>query len=240
MNPACPARLLESLVHWASRDSLDIEGLGMKLADQLVSSGLVHDMADLYSLTAEELASLDRMGEKSAANLVAELDRSRSASLERFLTGLGIPGVGRVVASAIAMRFSDLDAVMNASEEDLSSVDGVGPVLAASVREFFSDRITRSMVQRLVAAGFSPESGGQSRGGSLNGLTVVFTGTLSLSRTEASRLAREAGATVTGSVSGRTDLVVAGEGAGGKLDRARSLGVRIVDENGFLDLLEEN
>jgi DNA ligase (NAD+) len=239
LNPSCPARLRESLQHWASRDALDIGGLGEKLADQLVSTGLVRDVPDLYRLSAGDLAGLERMGEKSASNLVGELDRSRSVDLERFLTGLGIPGIGRVTAGALAGRFGSIHALMEARSEELSSVEGIGPVLAESVRTFFTDPVTRGMVERLLEAGFDPEApSGPGRMGAMEGMTVVFTGTMGMSREEASRLARSAGATVTGSVSSRTDLVVAGENAGGKLEKAHSLGVRVVDEAGFLAILE--
>jgi DNA ligase (NAD+) len=239
LNPSCPARLRESLQHWASRDALDIEGLGERLADQLVSTGLVRDVPDLYRLTAADLAGLERMGGKSASNLIGELDRSRSVDLERFLTGLGIPGIGRVTAGALAVRFGSIGRLMEAPSEELSSVEGVGPVLAESVRTFFTDAVTMGLVERLLDAGFSPEAPScPGRTGAMEGMTVVFTGTMGMSREEASRLARDAGATVTGSVSARTDLVVAGENAGGKLEKAQGLGVRVVDEAGFLAILE--
>ena len=240
LNPSCPARLREGILHWASREGLDIEGLGVKLADQLVSNGLVHDIPGLYDLTVEALASLERMGEKSARNLVEELDRSRSVGLERFLTGLGIPGVGRAVSGYIALRFATLEDVMDSTPEELTEIEGIGPVLACSVHTFFTDPVTRRVVERLREAGFSPRTEALSASRVLEGLTIVFTGSLSISRTEAAALALRAGAHVTGSVSSRTDLVITGAGAGGKLDRARNLGIRIADESEFLDMLERN
>ena len=238
LNPSCPAQLTRGIVHWASRDALDIEGLGEKLAAALVDSGLVDDIAGLYDLTLEELQTLDRMGETSSKNLLEELDESRSASLSRFLTGLGIPGVGRTVGRLLAASLGRLSPLREASRERLMEIDGVGPVLADSLVGFFDDEVTAGLVDRLVAKGFDPgyEGGGE---GGLEGLTLVFTGSLSLSRDRAREMAEGAGARVTGSVSGNTDLVVAGPGAGSKLAKARSMGVRVVDEDTFLAMLED-
>lgn len=237
MNPSCPARLSESLFHWGSRDALDIEGLGSKLAEQLVDSGLVKGFQDLYRLTVDELAGLPRMGGKSAANLVRQLRDSTKADLRRFLTGLGIPGIGRTVAGSLAESFDDLGSLMDAGMDSLTSVEGVGPVLAGSLYRFFRDPVTRDVVEGLMEAGFDPKGGGPFRAGSLSGLTVVFTGSISIPRERARQLAEDAGAKVTGSVSSATDLVVAGPGAGSKLDRARELGIRVIDEEGFLAMV---
>ena len=230
MNPSCPARLRESLFHWASRNAMDIEGLGEKLCDQLVSKGMVTDIADLYSLTHEQLAGLERMGDLSARNLLSQLEQSRSRDLARFLAGLGIPGVGSTVAGLIASSFPDLSSLRTADSEQLREIDGIGPVLADSLMSFLSDPVTRRALERLVEAGFDPRARAGPATGSLQGLTIVFTGGISISRPEAKRMSEEAGARVTSSVSASTDLVVAGPGAGSKLDRARELGVRIVDE----------
>lgn len=239
MNPSCPARLRESLFHWGSRDALDIEGLGSKLSEQLVDTGLVDDVSDLYQLTREQLSSLDRMGEKSAENLRRQLEKSREAGLRRFLTGLGIPGVGRTVAGLLSDRFGDLNELMEADTETLTDIEGVGPVLAENLHRFFRDPVTRSVVERLLIAGFHPRGSSSGSGiKPLQGITLVFTGSISIPRDEARALAESAGARVTGSVSSKTDLVVAGPGAGGKLESARKLGIEIIDEREFLARVE--
>ncbi|MFO7950198.1 MAG: NAD-dependent DNA ligase LigA [Candidatus Fermentibacteraceae bacterium] len=237
LNPSCPAQLTKGIIHWAARDALDIEGLGEKLAAALVESGMVKDIPGLYDLTAEQLQSLERMGEVSSQNLLEELDRSRSADLPRFLTGLGIPGVGRTVGKLLAQSLGSLDSLREASRERLMETDGIGPVLADSLASFFEDPVTAGMVDGLLQKGFDPGYQG-STDGSLEGLTIVFTGSLTMSRDRAREMAEEAGARVTGSVSGSTDLVVAGQGAGAKLRKAEGLGVRVVDESAFMAMLE--
>ena len=239
LNPSCPAQIGKRIIHWASREAMDIEGLGEKLAAALVESGLVSDIAELYDLTAEELQSLERMGEVSSENLVEELDRSRSAELPRFLTGLGIPGVGRTVGRLLAESFGGLQPLRQAGRERLMEVEGIGPVLADSLASFFEDDVTSGLVDRLLARGFDPTFTRRQAGG-LEGLTLVFTGRLSVSRDEMRRRAEARGARVTGSVSGSTDLVVAGPGAGSKLARAEELDVRVLDEEEFHRLLEGN
>lgn len=239
MNPSCPARLRESILHWAARDAMDIRGLGERRVDQMMEAGMLRSLADIYLLDPVRVASLERMGDLSAARLSGQIDASRRPPLDRFLTGLGIPGVGRVTASAIATRFGTLDSVAGASEEEFRSVQGIGPVLAGSLVSFFSDPVTRRTVQDLRDAGVEPAGAAPSASGPLEGTVVVFTGTLSMPREEARRIAAAMGATVTESVSGRTGLVVAGSGAGSKLERARRLGIRIIDEAGFLRLAVE-
>ena len=239
MNPSCPARIRESLLHWASRGAMDIRGLGDALADRLVGSGLVRELADLYRLTAGDLSGIERMGARSASALVAQIDSSRSPSLERMLAGLGIPGVGRVAARSLAGVFGTLDCLAGASREQLMTVDGIGPVLAESLHLFFRDPVTRGGLDALLAAGVSPlaHAGGEGAAGRLSGLTIVFTGTMAVPREEATELAVRHGAKVTESVSSSTSLVVAGPGAGSKLERARELGVRVVDEAGFMEMI---
>ena len=239
MNPSCPARLRESLFHWGSRDALDIEGLGEKLATQLVDNGLVKDVAGLYDLTLQQLAGLDRMAEKSANNLLEELDRSLETDLQRFLTGLGIPGIGRTVAGLLSQRFQNIQELMEASQETFTEIDGIGPVLAENLHRFFHEDVTRSVMERLQERGFHPRGTAPEKGSKpLDGLTIVFTGALSIPRTRARAMAEEAGAKVTGSVSSNTDYVVAGEDAGGKLEKARDLGVEILNEHEFLRMLD--
>ncbi len=234
MNPSCPAKLRESLFHWGSRDALDIEGLGSKLAEQLVDKEIVRDVSDLYSITRSQLASLDRMGDKSAENLIEELEKSLNANLQRFITGLGIPGIGRTVSGLLSGRFSDLHEIMRADVDEFLTIEGIGPVLADNLYRFFNEKITRDVVNRLLNAGFRPGGSGVDGYKPLNGLTVVFTGGISLPRSEVRGMAEEAGAKVTGSVSIRTDIVVAGPGAGDKLKKARELGVEIISEDDFL------
>jgi DNA ligase (NAD+) len=235
MNPSCPAKIRESLFHWGCRDALDIEGLGRKLSEQLVDRGLVKDVSDLYRLTVQQLASLDRMGAISAKNLISELDKSRGTNLQRFITGLGIPGIGRTVSGLLADRFSDLNKIMDAGFDDFLSIEGIGPVLADNLQRFFSEKVTRDVVKRLLNAGFSPESSDTGYlEKPLQGLTLVFTGGISTPRPDARKMAEDAGAKVTGSVSSKTDLIVAGPGAGSKLRKAREMGIEIVDESEFL------
>ena len=238
----CAAQRKESLRHFASRRALDIEGLGEKLVDQLVDRDLVRAPSDLYALDAAQFAELERMGEKSAANLVEAIARSRRTTLPRLLHGLGIPDVGEATAQALAEHFGGLDALAAASLEQLQEVPDVGPAIAASVHGFFHTAAHRRELERLKAAGLAwPEQ--ESRAGAamprpLSGLTVVLTGTLSgYTREEASERLRALGAKVAGSVSAKTSYVVAGAEAGSKLDKAQSLGVPVVDESGLGELL---
>jgi DNA ligase (NAD+) len=233
MNFSCPARLRESILHWAGRDALDIEGLGGKLADRLVETGLVRDLSDLYRLKVADLSGLERMGDRSASKLVSVLDGSRTPALDRFITGLGVPGVGRVVARALAGRFGSIDAIAAARVRDLMSVPGVGPVLADSLARFFSDSVTSLALRRLLDAGVTPRHEAAWSQGLLDGQTIVFTGSLSMPRDEARAMAENLGARVTDSVTSKTTLVVAGPGAGSKLDRARALGIETIDEAEF-------
>jgi DNA ligase (NAD+) len=235
INPSCPARLKEGVLHWASREAMDIEGLGDRLAERLVDLGLVKDLADIYGLDGDALSRVDRMGERSSARLIGKISASRHAGLERVLAGLGIPGVGRVAASALSAAFGSMEAVAAAGAERLQGVEGIGPVLAGSLAAFFGSEVTGAVVQRLAEAGVEMGSRRSTpSSGRLSGIVVVFTGALSMSREDARRLAEQAGARVTDSISARTGLLVAGPGAGSKLERARELGVETVDEAGFL------
>jgi DNA ligase (NAD+) len=237
INPSCPARIRRSLQHWASRRALDIEGMGQKLCEQLVDSGMVHSIEDIYSLKYHELTNLENMGELKVSKLFAALKRSRRVSLSRFLTGLGIPGIGEVASRDIAAEFTTIEVLRNATEEELLAVKGVGPVAAASVRRFFTSPVTSVVVQHLLDAGFNPIEKSIERGTSLAGETVVFTGQLSLTRQDAGKIASAAGAKVTNSVSGSTTLLVAGKNAGSKLEKARKLGVKILSEDEFMVLV---
>jgi DNA ligase (NAD+) len=233
----CSAQRREALRHFASRRAMDIEGLGERLVEQLVDTGRVETPADLYSLTAEELAGLERLGGKSAANLVAALERSRRTTLPRFLFALGIRDVGEATALAIATHFGSLEALQSATLEEIEEVRDVGPVVAAHVRDFFAEERNRAVIDALRGHGVHWHEQAQRRaspGGPLAGETVVITGTLStMTRDEARDAARAAGATVTDSVSRKTTLLVVGAEAGSKLRKAQELGVAIVDEEGF-------
>jgi DNA ligase (NAD+) len=238
----CRAQRREALRHFASRRAMDIDGLGDKLLEQLVEVGRVETPADLYTLTAQELATLERMGEKSAANLVAALEHSKHTTLPRFLFALGIRDVGEATALALAEHFGQLEPLEAASLEDIQQVRDVGPVVAQHVRDFFAEARNLKVIAELREHGVTWPEIKRTRAaadGPLTGETVVITGTLSgMSREEAREAARAAGATVTDSVSRKTTLLVVGAEAGSKLRKAQELGVRIVDEAGFRKLLQ--
>jgi len=238
-NASCPAQLREKILHWASRGAMDVDGLGEALAQQLVDQGLVRDLADLYELDHATLAALERMGSQSAANLLAALDRSKQRGFRHVLFGLGIRYVGARAASILAESFPSLDALMDADRERLEAIDGVGPKVAEAIREFFDAAENRRLVERLGAHGVDlRRRGGPAAEGPLVGKTFVLTGSLAgFSREEAKAQIEARGGRVAGSVSGKTDYVVAGESPGGKLDRARELGVDVLDEAAFQALL---
>jgi DNA ligase (NAD+) len=238
----CQAQRREALRHFASRRAMDVEGLGDKLVEQLVEAGRVTTAADLFTLGAAELEELERMGPKSAANLVAALERSKETTLARFLFALGIRDVGEATALALAQHFGALDPLLAASVEDVQQVRDVGPVVAAHVRDFFDEPRNRAVIEQLRQSGVRwVEGRPAARGtadGPLSGETVVITGTLgSMTRDEAREAARAAGATVTDSVSKKTTLLVAGTEAGSKLRKAQELGIRVADEAEFLALI---
>jgi DNA ligase (NAD+) len=236
----CAAQRKEAVLHFAARRAVDIEGLGDKLVEQLVDAGIVRTLPDLYRLDADILAGLPRMAEKSAANLVAALEASKRTTLPRFLFGLGIRHVGESTARDLVLHFGGLDAIMAADEAALLEVDDVGPVVATSLRAFFDQPHNREVVEQLRAAGLGWEEGAPAVRAPrpLAGKTFVITGTLpTLSRDEAKNKLEAAGAKVAGSVSKKTDYVVAGTEAGSKLEKANLLGIAVIDEQGMLDIL---
>lgn len=238
----CPAQCKQALIHFAGRRAMDIEGLGDKLVEQLVAAGLVHTPADLYRLSAETLAGLERMGDKSAANLIAAIDASRQTSLNRFIFALGIRNVGEATARDLARHFGDLDGLMAADADALQNVPDVGPVVAASIVGFFAEAHNREVIAGLRAAGVRWPVGQPVVAAvqPLAGKTLVLTGTLAtLKRDDAKARIEAAGGKVAGSVSKKTDYVVAGDEAGSKLDKARELGVAVIDEAELLELLEK-
>lgn len=239
----CPAQRKQALLHFASRRAMDIEGLGDKLVDQLVDAGIVKTVPDLYRLGFTALAALERMGEKSATNLLAGIDKSKSTTLARFLYSLGIRQVGETTAKDLARHFGSIERLMDARVEELLEVPDVGPIVAQSIRHFFDQPHHRELVAQLQAAGIHwPEVAGQASDAPrpLLGKTLVLTGTLpTWSRDEAKERIEAAGGKVSGSVSKKTHFVVAGEEAGSKLDKARELGVPVIDEVGLRELLDE-
>ncbi len=241
VNPACPAMVREALRHFCSRRAMRIEGLGEKLVDQLVREGLLSDVASIYALAEDDLCRLDRWGEKSAANLLGEIERSKENDLSRLLFALGIRHVGEKAAATLARRFGSLDALSAAGEEELESVDEVGPNTAASVRAWFSHPRHRELVLKLRSRGvnFLSRQSRPAAEGPLAGKTVVLTGTLpDVTREEATRRLEAAGAKIAGSVSKKTGYVLAGEAAGSKLEKAKELGVPTVTWGEMLEILE--
>jgi DNA ligase (NAD+) len=238
-NAACPAQVYERVRHFASRGAMDIEGLGDVMAEQLTQLGIVRDIADVYALDGEKLARIPRMGERSIAKLLAAVEGSKQRGLARVLTGLGIRFVGEQTAAILAADFGSIDALAGASLEDLQRSDGIGPEVAASVRLFFEQPANAAMVERLKAAGVVLEGASRrASGGRFEGKTFVLTGTLpTMTREAATELIEAHGGKVTGSVSRKTDYVVAGAEAGSKLVKARELGIAVLDEDGLRALL---
>lgn len=238
----CPAQRKEGIKHFASRLALDIDGLGDKLVEQMVDQGLIATSADLFALSVTDIASLERMGEKSAANLVAALEASKETTLAKFIYALGIRDVGEATAAALAQHFADLQALIKAGPEELEQVDDVGPIVAGRILEFFADADNLKIVTQLIEAGVrwpAIEKGANSE--LLKGQTWVLTGTLtSLSRNEAKAILVGMGAKVAGSVSAKTHQVVAGPGAGSKLEKAQKLNLPVMDEEEFLQYLQQH
>ncbi|HEY0721507.1 MAG TPA: NAD-dependent DNA ligase LigA, partial [Gammaproteobacteria bacterium] len=236
----CAAQRKEAIKHFAGRRAMDIDGLGDKLVEQLADEGLIHDVGDLYRLTHAQLAGLERMGDKSAANLLAAIEKSRHTTLPRFLLALGIPEVGEATAQTLARHFGDLDAIMAVDETALQQVQDVGPVVAQSIHTFFQQPHNREVIAKLIAAGISwPKQARTIAHQPLAGKTFVLTGTLAtMTRDEAKARLEALGAKVSGSVSKKTSFVVAGEEAGSKLDKANDLGIEVLDEAAFLAMLD--
>ncbi len=238
INANCPAKLLGTILHFASRGVMNIEGMGDSLVTQLIEKGLVKNVADIYSLTKKHLLSLERFADKSAQNILDEIDNSKKLPLERVIYGLGIRFVGERTAQFLAEHFGSMEALENASIEELQDVNEVGPRIAESIAEFFSIPANRKLVERLREAGLTLKGKKKERGTKLAGKTFVLTGTLAkYSRDEAKKMIEDAGGRVSGSVSKKTDYVVAGSDAGSKLDKAKELGVAVIDEKEMESLL---
>jgi len=241
INTNCPARLKESVLHFAARGVMDIDGMGDVLVDQLVTRGIVKSVADIYDLTLPQLLELDRMGQKSAEKVLRNIDASRKQPLPRVLNGLGIPFVGERTAQILADTFGRLDTIAGADEEKLQEAEEVGPKVSESIRQFFHERRNRELVERLRQAGltFEHQIKQKKTSGPLAGKVFVLTGTLpNLAREEAKARIESAGGKVTSSVSKKTDYVVAGADPGSKLDKANSLGVAVIGEPELLALLQ--
>jgi DNA ligase (NAD+) len=237
VNANCPAKLRETILHFASRGVMNIDGMGEALVNQLSDRGLVKDVADIYKLTKADLLSLERMGDKSAQNVLDEIDASKKLPLERVIYGLGTRFVGERTAQFLAEHFGSMDALMNASEEELQQVNEVGPRIAQSIAEFFQEKKNRELVEELRKAGLTFTGTRKERGTKLAGKTFVLTGTLTRPRDLVKKMIEDAGGRVAGSVSKKTDYVVAGTDAGSKLDKAKELGVSVIGENDLDKLL---
>ena len=238
-NPECPAQALRNIIHFASRDAMDIDGLGKAIAAQLVEKGYVKNAADLYTLHREQLLTLDKFKEKSADNLLQAIENSKRAGLARLLFGLGVRNIGDKAAALLAERFGTMAMLRAATQEEIAAIDGFGGVMAQSLVDFFASEGTADLLERLEKAGVDMQDHSAPKGDVLKGLTLVVTGTLpNLSRSEAEALIVQNGGKAAGSVSKKTSYVVAGESAGSKLTKAQTLGIPVLDEAGLLHLIE--
>ena len=239
-NPACPAQTSRSITHFASKGAMNIDGLGPQVVELLLSEGKIRDIADLYTLKVEHIENLERMGKKSAENLVAAIEESKSRGLERLLYALGIRQVGEVAAEEIARKMQTLDALFEASVDDFTAIDDIGEITARALVEFFASDETRELCARFKELGIKTEAVGEMRLDKLEGLTFVLTGTLpTLTRDEASAMIKNMGGKVSGSVSKKTSYVVAGDEAGSKLTKARELGITVLSEDELLMMLNK-
>lgn len=236
----CPAQLVRNIIHFASKGAMDIDGLGPALIQSLIESGLIKSEADLYYLSEDDVASLDRMGKKSAENLIAAITKSKENDLSKLITALGIRHVGANSAKLIASRFKSMDALLAASADEIASIDDVGSIMAESIVEFLSQQQTVHTIGRLKAAGVNMECGAEAAGTKFAGMTFVLTGSLeNYTRSEAAAVIESLGGKVSSSVSKKTSIVVAGDEAGSKLDKAEKLGVKIIDEEEFSALISQ-
>ncbi|HLR25513.1 MAG TPA: helix-hairpin-helix domain-containing protein, partial [Fodinibius sp.] len=237
----CPPQIRQRIAHFASRDAMDIEGLGEKIVDQLVTEGLIQNYADLYKIDKEQLLPLDRMAEKSAQNLIDSIDQSREMPLDRLIYALGIRFVGKTVARDLAAAFETIHNLMEANEEQIAAIDAVGPTIAQSVSSFFNDPANVQMVRALEKAGLAFEAeSNEPASQKLAEKTFVLTGSLAtMTRNEATELIEKHGGKVTSSVSGNTDYLLAGESPGSKYEQAQDRDIPILTEGTFLDLIDE-
>src|SRR5687767_14130265 len=238
INQGCPAIVLQSITHFASRKAMDIEGLGWQTVEALLQSGLVTDYASVYELTDEQVANLERKGEKSARKLIANIEASKENELSRFIFALGIGMVGERAAKILADHYRSIDALMDATTDELVGIHEIGPKLADAITSYFAVPVNRERIQKMQRLGVKPKHVATATGDRLAGKTVVVTGTLNrFSRDEIHKLIEREGGKPSGSVSSKTSYLVAGDSAGSKLDKAKSLGVEVLSEDDFLALL---
>lgn len=243
LNPECPAKIVALLIHFTSRNAMNIDGLGEKIVTQLFEAGLLRRIPDIYTLTTQQLLPLERMADKKVQNLMRAIEASKNQPLDKLLFGLGIRHVGAKVAKMLAKQFNNMDEIMAHSVETLTRVNEVGDKIAVSIVRYFEDEENRAMIDQLKALGLKMELDAQNRtvtNSSFTNKTVVLTGTLSMPRNEAKKLLEEAGAKITGSISKKTDYLIAGESAGSKVTKAASLGVSVLTEDEFINLLKNN
>ncbi len=236
----CPARLFRTIVHFVSRDAMDIEGFGPALVEMMLDKGMLKNVADIYELSLEEIADLDRMGDKSASNLINAIEKSKTNSLEKLINSFGIRHIGLKSAKMLAKNFKDMDSLMNASYEELCQINEVGNIMAESTVKFFDNQQTKDLIERLKAVGVNMQSDyKENEDNRFAGMTFVLTGTLpTMSRNEASEIIENFGGKVSGSVSKKTTYVLAGEEAGSKLDKALELGINVIDEAQFMEMIK--
>ena len=240
-NTDCPAQLMRHLIHFVGRDAMDIDGLGPAVLEQLVNEGFVKSPADLYRLKAEDISSLERMAEKSANNLISAVEKSKENELYRLVFALGIRNIGLKAAKLLCENFTTIDDIMNAKAADFETIDGFGEVMALSIENYFSLDSTKELIADLKSLGLKMKSSApKSSGGIFSGKTFVLTGTLpTMKRSEASKIIEENGGKTSSSVSKKTSYVLAGEEAGSKLTKAQSLGITIISEEEFKEMLEK-
>lgn len=237
-NPKCPATLLRNIIHFASRQAMNIDGLGPAVVKLLVENNHIASSADLYYLNRDELTDLERMGEKSVDNLLRSIETSKSNDLSRLLFGLGIRNVGQKAAALICEKFNSIDALISASMEEISAISGIGPIIAQSVAEYFAQPQSLALIEQFRRAGVNLTSESKQKGIALEGLTFVLTGTLpTYTRDQAKEIIESMGGKVSSSVSKKTSYVLAGEDAGSKLTKAQTLGIPILDEEAFQQML---
>lgn len=240
VNPDCPAQTLRLLIHFCSRDAMDIEGLGIAILELLINEGLIHDAADIYTLKKEQLSTLERLGDKSADNLMRAIEKSKENDLSRLIFALGIRNIGQRAAALLAERFHDMDAILAASAEEIVAIEGFGQIMADSVVQYFSQEQSRVLIERMKEYGLNMRSKKERAGSQLEGKTIVLTGTLlTLKRSEAEKLIEAHGGKISSSVSKKTGLVLAGEDAGSKLKKANDLNIQVISEAEFLQMIEK-
>ncbi|HNX14986.1 MAG TPA: NAD-dependent DNA ligase LigA [Oscillospiraceae bacterium] len=238
-NPDCPAKRFREMIHFTEKSAMDIDGLGPAVLKALLDKGLVKDIADLYSLKKEDIAALDKKGEKSAQNLLGALEKSKKNDLWRLISGLGIRHVGETAAQDLALHFGTLDALKNAEVEEIARVEGIGGITAESIKGFFLNDINIALIEKLRAAGINMACLTEKKvGGLLEGKVFVLTGTLSIPRDQAEQMIKDAGGKTSSSVSAKTDFVLAGEEAGSKLTKAQAFGVKIINETEFYEMVK--